>query len=195
MDTIIPSEKDILDALVINKEKFDKLFLDKPNPIGTEEFDTLKDEFFSLKRQLDQHKALSYNLKQENLTMNKSKQIKEILINLAINDKLPNDLNDLDESIFNHLFQDIQPNKTDLLAEAILKHYSERRSDITDMVEDYLKTGTIPTNFKPESRIISASIPEHDLYVEYDTLTTLLSYKKRTETFLKECEDHDYKDI
>lgn len=66
MDTIIPSEKDILDALVINKEKFDKLFLDKPNPIGTEEFDTLKDEFFSLKRQLDQHKALSYNLKQEN---------------------------------------------------------------------------------------------------------------------------------
>lgn len=66
MDTIIPSEKDILDALVINKEKFDKLFLDKPNPIGTEEFDTLKDEFFTLKRQLDQHKALSYNLKQEN---------------------------------------------------------------------------------------------------------------------------------
>lgn len=127
--------------------------------------------------------------------MNKSKQIKEILINLAINDALPNDLNDLDESIFNHLFQDIQPNKTDLLAEAILKHYSERRSDITDMVEDYLKTGTIPQNFKPESRIISASIPEHDLYVEYDTLTTLLSYKKRTETFLKECEDHDYKDI
>lgn len=125
--------------------------------------------------------------------MNKSKQIKDILINLAVNDKLPNDLNDLDESIFDHLFT--KPNKTDLLAEAILKHYSERRSDITDMVEDYLKTGTIPTNFKPESRIISASIPEHDLYVEYDTLTTLLSYKKRTETFLKECEDHDYKDI
>lgn len=66
MDTIAPSEKDILDALLLNREKFDKLFLDKPNPIGTEEFDTLKDEFFSLKRQLDQHKALSYNLKQEN---------------------------------------------------------------------------------------------------------------------------------
>lgn len=125
--------------------------------------------------------------------MNKSKQIKEILINLAINDKLPNDLNDLDESIFDHLFT--KPNKTDLLAETILKHYSERRSDITDLVEHYMKTGTILPNFKPESRIISASIPEHDLYVEYDTLTTLLSYKKRTETFLKECEDHDYKDI
>jgi hypothetical protein len=127
--------------------------------------------------------------------MNKSKQIKEILINLAINDALPNDLNDLDESIFDHLFQDNPTNKTDLLAEAILKHYSERRTDITDLVEEYLNTGAIPHNFKPESRIISASIPEHDLYVEYDTLTTLLSYKKRTETFLKECEDHDYKDI
>ena len=122
-----------------------------------------------------------------------SPQIHNMTYYLAINDKLPNDLNDLDESIFDHLFT--KPNKTDLLAEAILKHYPERRSDITDMVEDYLKTGTIPTNFKPESRIISAPIPEHDLYVEYDTLTTLLSYKKRTETFLKECDDHDYKDI
>lgn len=125
--------------------------------------------------------------------MNKSKQIKEILINLAINDALPNDLNDLDESIFDHLFT--KPNKTDLLAETILNHYSERRSDITDLVEHFQNTGTILPNFKPESRIISASIHEHDIYVEYDTLTTLLSYKKRTETFLKECEDHDYKDI
>lgn len=66
MDTIATSEKDILDALVLNKTKFDKLFQENPNPIGTEEFDTLKDEFFTLKRQLDQHKALSYNLKQEN---------------------------------------------------------------------------------------------------------------------------------
>ena len=66
MDTIATSEKDILDALVLNKTKFDKLFLDKPNPIGTEEFDTLKDEFFNLKRHLEQIKALSYNLKQEN---------------------------------------------------------------------------------------------------------------------------------
>lgn len=66
MDTIATSEKDILDALVLNKAKFDKLFLDKPNPIGTEEFDTLKDEFFNLKRQLEHIKALPYNLKQEN---------------------------------------------------------------------------------------------------------------------------------
>jgi hypothetical protein len=65
MDTIIPSEKDILDALVINKEKFDKLFQEHSNPIGTEEFEILKAEFFNLKRQLDQHKALPYNLKQE----------------------------------------------------------------------------------------------------------------------------------
>lgn len=66
MDTIATSEKDILDALVLNKAKFDKLFLKKPNPIDTKEFDDLKDEFYTLKRQLEHIKALPYNLKQEN---------------------------------------------------------------------------------------------------------------------------------
>lgn len=124
--------------------------------------------------------------------MNKSKQIKEILIQLYQNDALPNNLNDLDESVFDHLFN---PEPTNLLAETIIKHYSERRSDITDLVDHYLKTGSIPPNFKPESRIISAYISEYDLNIEYDTLTTHISYKHRREQFLKECDDYDYKDI
>lgn len=66
MDTIATSKQEILDALVRNKEKFDQLFLKKPNPIDTKEFDDLKDEFYTLKRQLEHIKALSYNLKQEN---------------------------------------------------------------------------------------------------------------------------------
>ncbi len=36
----------------------------------------------------------------------KSKEIKEILIDLAINDKLPLDLNELDASIFDVVFEE-----------------------------------------------------------------------------------------
>lgn len=36
--------------------------------------------------------------------MNRSQQIKDILIKLAIDDKLPSDLNDLDRSIFDKVF-------------------------------------------------------------------------------------------
>ena len=60
------SEQDILNALSLNKQKFEQLYLNKPNPIDTLEFNTLKSEFFSLKQQLNQLKALPYNLIQEN---------------------------------------------------------------------------------------------------------------------------------
>ena len=123
----------------------------------------------------------------------KSKQIKEILVNLAINDALPQNLNDLDPSIFDHLFQD-NP-KQNNLAETILNHFSERRTDVAELAETYLNSGIIPKDFKPEHRFITATIPDYDLIIEYDTLTTLLSYKGRNEQFLKECDDHDYKDV
>lgn len=125
---------------------------------------------------------------------NKSKQIKEILVNLAANNALPQNLNDLDPSIFDHLFQD-NPKQINL-AETILNHFSERRTDVVELADHYLQNdGAILPDFKPEHRFITATIPDYDLIIEYDTLTTLLSYKGRNEQFLKECDDHDYKDI
>lgn len=53
---------------------------------------------------------------------------------------------------------------------------AERRSDISDMCTDFLELGIEPKVEDIESRYIKARIPGSSIEVEYDTLTTLLSY-------------------
>ena len=43
---------------------------------------------------------------------NKSKQIKDILVNLAIENKLPSDINELDQNVFDNIFIDNEKQKT-----------------------------------------------------------------------------------
>ena len=68
--------------------------------------------------------------------------------------------------------------------------YTERRSDISDICKHYLKTGELKESLA-ENRWIQAKIPGTDIEVEYDTLTTEVSYHKPLEQW-KACILHNY---
>jgi len=72
--------------------------------------------------------------------------------------------------------------------------FAENRTDVEEMCVDFL-AGNFDKNlyFKSESRFISASIPETNIDVEYDTLTTEISFSHNG-TNWKQCINHEYRD-
>ena len=63
------------------------------------------------------------------------------------------------------------------------------RSDIADIIDEYLEDGTDNIDQKFEERYISAKIPgENKIDVEYDTFTCTLHYRKIGEEW-NECVD------
>lgn len=54
--------------------------------------------------------------------------------------------------------------------------YEENRSDVSDFCNEFLETWEVPLSITPEKRFIKASIPNTKILVEYDTLTTEISY-------------------
>ena len=74
------------------------------------------------------------------------------------------------------------------------KAFAERRSDVAEMCEEFLQKGTVSR--EPEQRFIYGSIPNTSIQIEYDTLTTLLSYRNKMdeEKEYRECKDHKYID-
>lgn len=73
--------------------------------------------------------------------------------------------------------------------------FAEKRSDVSDMCTEYLEKGTIP-NAKPEHRFIYATVPNTNIQIEYDTLTTLISYRNKMDESREytECIKHKYVD-
>jgi hypothetical protein len=67
--------------------------------------------------------------------------------------------------------------------------YTEKRSDVVDIIDKYLTTGNAEDY--SEQRFIQATIPGTNIEVEYDTLTTLMSYHTPLEQW-KDCENHKY---
>lgn len=53
---------------------------------------------------------------------------------------------------------------------------AEKRSDISDLCQNFLKDGTLPHRDNIEHRYIQAKIPNVNIEIEYDTLTTELFY-------------------
>jgi len=74
------------------------------------------------------------------------------------------------------------------------KVFADKRSDVAEMCEQFLKVGAVSR--EPEHRFIYASIPNTNIQIEYDTLTTLLSYRNimDEEKEYRECKDHEYID-
>ncbi len=82
-----------------------------------------------------------------------------------------------------------------LFIQWLAKRFSEKRSDVTDICVSFLETGVIPSETWVEQRFIQAHIPETDIDVEYDTLTTEISYRKTQSMELwEQCINHEYKD-
>ena len=56
--------------------------------------------------------------------------------------------------------------------------YGENRSDVAELCDIFLVTGKLPKNYKNyvESRFIQGKIPNTEIQIEYDTLTTHISY-------------------
>lgn len=74
----------------------------------------------------------------------------------------------------------------------LIETFAEKLSDVVDMCEHYLETGKKP-DFPTECRFIYAKVPETDIEIEFDTLTTHLSYHRPLGQW-EECVGHDYKD-
>lgn len=68
---------------------------------------------------------------------------------------------------------------------------AERRSDISEICDNYLKYEKYPTIKDIERRYINAEIEELGTYVQYDTLTTEISYNT-LENVWKTCKNHEY---
>lgn len=71
--------------------------------------------------------------------------------------------------------------------------YAERRSDVTDLCEEYLRTGKKPVKAIPEHRYVRAMIPDTDIEIEYDTLSTKIMYHRPLSQW-KDCVHHEYYD-
>jgi hypothetical protein len=70
---------------------------------------------------------------------------------------------------------------------------SEKRSDISELCQKQLKGDNNFTSKDIEHRYIQARIPNTDIEIEYDTLTTELSYHKPLEQW-EQCVNHNYLD-
>lgn len=69
--------------------------------------------------------------------------------------------------------------------------FAEKRTDVTEICEQYLKDGRVPDPKNIERRYIWARIPGTDIEIEYDTLTTEVSYHKSGEQW-EQCIEHEY---
>ena len=58
----------------------------------------------------------------------------------------------------------------------LAEKYAELRSDVSDACYDQLSEKFNPEEFTPEHRFIQARIPHTSIEIEYDTLTTELSF-------------------
>lgn len=75
----------------------------------------------------------------------------------------------------------------------LARAYEENRSDVSDYCYEFLENWDVPMVIKPEKRFIRAKIPGTQITVEYDTLTTELSYIDREKTTQwEQCTDHEY---
>lgn len=71
--------------------------------------------------------------------------------------------------------------------------YAEKRSDITEICDEFLRTGKKPVKVKPECRFIRAMIPNTDIEIEYDTLSTKIMYHRPLSQW-EDCVHHEYYD-
>lgn len=60
--------------------------------------------------------------------------------------------------------------------------YAERRSDVSAICDEFLKTGKFEKTFA-EHRFVTGTIPDLDIKVEYDTLTTELSFRRKADKY------------
>lgn len=60
--------------------------------------------------------------------------------------------------------------------------YAERRSDVTAICDEFLKTGKFEKSFA-EHRFVTGTIPGTETKVEYDTLTTELSFRRPADKY------------
>lgn len=75
--------------------------------------------------------------------------------------------------------------------EWLAREFAERRSDVNELCNSFLETGEIPENPSFEHRYIQATIPDTDFEIEYDTLTTEISYHTPLEQW-SQCINHVY---
>jgi hypothetical protein len=129
--------------------------------------------------------------------MDTSKQIKDLLIDLAISSKIPSDMNELDEHIFDKIInteKTLPSRKTNLdrfFIEKVAELFKDKRSDIVDICNTYLNTGKLPTIENIDCRFIQARIPKNTTRIEYDTLTKTLS-KHNYDSQWIDCIEHVY---
>lgn len=62
------------------------------------------------------------------------------------------------------------------------EHFAERRSDVSAICDEFLKTGKFEKSFT-EHRFVTGTIPGTDTMVEYDTLTTVLSFRRPADKY------------
>ena len=79
-------------------------------------------------------------------------------------------------------------------AQKMAELYEENRSDVAEMCRAFVDEGVMPDGDAVEARFIIGKIPGTPLEVEYDTLTTLMSYRYRLndETPFEEIEEIQY---
>lgn len=77
--------------------------------------------------------------------------------------------------------------------EWIAEQYAGKRTDVTEICDEFLRTGKKPVKVKPEYRFIQATIPNTDIEIEYDTLTTTIMYH-RPQSNWKDCTHYKYFD-
>lgn len=75
----------------------------------------------------------------------------------------------------------------------IAEQYAGKRTDVTELCDEFLRTGKKPVKVKPECRFIQATIPNTDIEVEYDTLTTKLMYHRALSQW-EDCAHYKYKE-
>ena len=63
-------------------------------------------------------------------------------------------------------------------------------NDVADLIQHYLRTNKFDDELMG-NRFVKGVIPNHDIEVEYDTLTTELSYRFPHE-FWEQCKNHHY---
>jgi hypothetical protein len=76
--------------------------------------------------------------------------------------------------------------------ETLAQMYDEKRSDVSEICRHFLETGEVLSDCT-EPRFVKARIPNTGYEIEYDTLTTEMSYHEPLGQW-EQCQDHDYYD-
>lgn len=79
-------------------------------------------------------------------------------------------------------------------AQKMAELYEENRSDVAEMCRAFVDEGVMPDGDAVEARFVMGKIPGTPIEVEYDTLTTLMSYRYRVndETPFEEVDEIQY---